>query len=251
MHVAVRTGAAPQDCWHGTGHRTCGKERDDRGEREELLTVGEVIGDQCQRAVAGTAAPDLRGPEWEVFTAPDPPEPSDDFTIRRDPAGVPPPLTGFLTDVVQAERLREVRALAGFTRLDAPDLATWAPLSRDRPRAPASAEPSRVPRSPPEAGTHPRGRVDLCVSVVCGLEEQVVADQAGSPMGRRKVRPIRVMNRRRTLRALIPESSQLVPNRSRALCITGGHPSGDRLCRCSRHGRTRWRCPAPRDLGGG
>jgi hypothetical protein len=83
-------------------------------------------------------APDLRGPEWEVFTAPAPPEPSDDFTIRRDPDGVPPPLAGFVADVVQAERLREVRALTGFTRLDAPDpddpdLVTRAPLSRDRP----------------------------------------------------------------------------------------------------------------------
>jgi len=84
------------------------------------------------------AAPDLHTPEWEVFTAPVPPEPSDDFTIRRDPDGVPPPLASFLADVVQAERLREVRALAGFTRLDAPDpddpdLVTRAPLSRDRP----------------------------------------------------------------------------------------------------------------------
>ena len=73
-----------------------------------------------------------------MFTAPVPPEPSDDFTIRRDPDGVPPALAGFLADVVQAERLREVRALAGFTRLDAPDpddpdLVTRAPLSRDRP----------------------------------------------------------------------------------------------------------------------
>ena len=84
------------------------------------------------------AAPDLRTPEWEVFTAPVPPEPSDDFTIRRDPDGVPPALASFLADVAQAERLREVRALAGFTRLDAPDpddpdLVTRAPLSRDRP----------------------------------------------------------------------------------------------------------------------
>ena len=37
------------------------------------------------------------------------------------PGGVPAPLAGFLSDVVQAERLREVRALTGFTRLDAPD----------------------------------------------------------------------------------------------------------------------------------
>jgi hypothetical protein len=82
--------------------------------------------------------PDLRTPEWEVFTAAVPPEPSDDFTVRRSPDGVPPVLAGFLSDVVQVERLREVRALAGFTRLDAPDpedpdLVTRAPLSRDRP----------------------------------------------------------------------------------------------------------------------
>jgi len=80
----------------------------------------------------------LRTPEWEVFTSTVPPEPSDDFTLRRDPEGVPASLAGFFSDVVQAERLREVRALAGFTRLDAPDpedpdLVTRAPLARDRP----------------------------------------------------------------------------------------------------------------------
>ncbi len=50
-----------------------------------------------------------------------PPEPSADFTLRRDLEGVPSALTDFFSDVVQAERLWEVRALAGFTRLDAPD----------------------------------------------------------------------------------------------------------------------------------
>ena len=84
------------------------------------------------------AYPDLRTPEWEVFSAPVPPQATDDFTLRRDPQGVPPALAGFLADVAQAERLREVRALTGFTRLDAPDpedpdLVTRAPLARDRP----------------------------------------------------------------------------------------------------------------------
>jgi hypothetical protein len=84
------------------------------------------------------AYPDLRTPEWEVFSAAVPPEPTDDFTLRRDHDGVPPALAGFLSDVAQAERLREVRALTGFTRLDAPDpedpdLVTRAPLARDRP----------------------------------------------------------------------------------------------------------------------
>ena len=66
-------------------------------------------------------------------------EPTDDFTLRRDPDGVPDELKDFYADVVQVERLREVRALVGFTRLDAPDpedpdLVTRAPLSQRRRR---------------------------------------------------------------------------------------------------------------------
>ncbi|MDN5859163.1 MAG: DUF1998 domain-containing protein [Pseudonocardia sp.] len=77
--------------------------------------------------------PDLRTAEWEIFSAARLPEPSDDFTLHRP--GVPDALKGFLADVVQAERLREVRALVGFTRLDAPDpddpdLVATAPLAR-------------------------------------------------------------------------------------------------------------------------
>ncbi len=111
-----------------------------RWAREEVL---DAIAQHRKELEAGPgqdagAYPDLRTPEWEVFTSPVPPEPTDDFTVRRDPSGVPRPLAGFLADVVQAERLREVRALAGFTRLDAPDpedpdLVTRAPLARDRP----------------------------------------------------------------------------------------------------------------------
>lgn len=79
--------------------------------------------------------PDLRTPEWEIFSAPQLPPPTDDFTLRRDPDGVPGLLKGVYADVIQAERLREVRALVGFTRLDSPDpddpdLVTRAPLGR-------------------------------------------------------------------------------------------------------------------------
>ena len=63
--------------------------------------------------------PDLLTPEWDIFTATPSPDPTDDFALCR--GGVPGPLAGVLSDVVQAERLREVRALTGFTRLDAPD----------------------------------------------------------------------------------------------------------------------------------
>jgi Domain of unknown function (DUF1998) len=80
--------------------------------------------------------PDLLTPEWEIFTSFPPPDPTDDFTLRR--GGVPAELSSLFSDVVQAERLREVRALTGFTRLDAPDpqdpdLVARAPLARDKP----------------------------------------------------------------------------------------------------------------------
>ena len=82
--------------------------------------------------------PDLRTPEWQIFSAERLPGAGDDFALRRDPDGVPAALAGVYADVVQAERLREVRALVGFTRLDAPDpddpdLVTSAPLARDAP----------------------------------------------------------------------------------------------------------------------
>ncbi|WP_326643543.1 DrmB family protein [Streptosporangium sp. NBC_01755] len=81
---------------------------------------------------------DLLTPEWQVFSAPTLPEPTDDFTLHRHPDGVPSLLKGYFADVIQAERLREVRAMIGFTRLDAPDfedpeLVTRAPLARSKP----------------------------------------------------------------------------------------------------------------------
>jgi hypothetical protein len=82
--------------------------------------------------------PDLRTPEWEAFSGETLPEPNDDFTVRRLDE-IPTELRGFYDDVVQAERLREVRTLIGFTRLDAPDpedpdMVTRAPLTRSRPQ---------------------------------------------------------------------------------------------------------------------
>ncbi|HEY8532993.1 MAG TPA: DUF1998 domain-containing protein [Micromonospora sp.] len=82
--------------------------------------------------------PDLLTPEWEVFSASRLPEPTTDFALRRDPAGVPTELKDVYADVIQVERLRLVRALIGFTRLDAPDpedpnLVHRAPISREQP----------------------------------------------------------------------------------------------------------------------
>lgn len=91
-----------------------------------------------QQSADDDAVPDLLAPEWEVFTADRAPDPSDDFTISRSADGVPALLKNLFDDVVQVERLREVRALAGFTRLDAPDpedpdLVARVKLSRTEP----------------------------------------------------------------------------------------------------------------------
>jgi len=74
---------------------------------------------------------DLRGPEWEAFTAPVPPR-SDDFQVRSLP--VPSGFNKTIGSPVALERLREVQALCGFTRLDGPDIGDVqrvAPLWRE------------------------------------------------------------------------------------------------------------------------
>lgn len=106
-------------------------------DREEIWTAIETHRGKLAAVPVGggTDYVDPKDAEWEVFTAAKPPEPNEDFTIRRDPAGVPKQLAGLFADVVQVERLREVRALVGFSRLDAPDaddpgLVAIAPLMR-------------------------------------------------------------------------------------------------------------------------
>ena len=62
--------------------------------------------------------PDLREPEWQVFSNPDPSLNGRDFKLRVVEA--PKAYRKFLKKVVLAERLREVRALTGFTRIESP-----------------------------------------------------------------------------------------------------------------------------------
>ena len=79
----------------------------------------------------GTGTGDLRGPEWEAFTAAVPPQ-SDDFKVRALP--VPSGFNMTLGHPVAVDRLREVQALCGFTRIDSPeqdDPARIAPIWKD------------------------------------------------------------------------------------------------------------------------
>jgi hypothetical protein len=64
----------------------------------------------------GAPAEDLKVPEWQIFSSPDSAAEARDFKLRR----VAPP-KGFeaaFEDTVLVERIREVRALLGFTRIE-------------------------------------------------------------------------------------------------------------------------------------
>ena len=68
--------------------------------------------------VAGGKLPpeDLKLPEWQVFSNPDSAAENRDFKLKR----VAPPkgFETFFEDTVLVERIREVRALLGFTRIE-------------------------------------------------------------------------------------------------------------------------------------
>ena len=81
---------------------------------------------------------DLKIPEWEVLTAPTPPTDWPQFMSRPEPP--PAAYTGRIAGVLLLERLREVNALIGYTRVEAPEETTdpderppMAALSRARP----------------------------------------------------------------------------------------------------------------------
>lgn len=82
---------------------------------------------------------DLRQLEWERLSQPASHPPTKDFRLR--PAAAPAGFEAMVARVVLAERLREVRALLGFTRIDAPgELGTGPDAGRER-RVPLSRRP--------------------------------------------------------------------------------------------------------------
>ncbi len=88
----------------------------------------------------------LRTAEWRIFSDPDPDQETRDFRLRpvAPPAGYSEQISG----VVLVERLREVRALLGFTRIVSPgDISETEEVPVDR-RAPLSRQdPKWVPAS--------------------------------------------------------------------------------------------------------
>ena len=94
---------------------------------EELRVKGSpgagVVGE-----VAGSTAEELLADEWQMLARPTTDKQDDDF--RAEVAGVPEGYEGLLDQVVRVTRLREVRALVGFTRNALPERADVAPVHR-------------------------------------------------------------------------------------------------------------------------
>ena len=80
---------------------------------------------------------DLKAPEWEVLSSDNPPKDYPHFMSEK--VGVPSGFTNAIDRVLRLERLREVNALLGFTRVESPDEGTGdqaaprAPLCRNAP----------------------------------------------------------------------------------------------------------------------
>ncbi len=77
---------------------------------------------EAKRGASTAEAPqrtaDLKVEEWAVLEDPDRAPRTDDFQLARRP--IPPGYEPWLADVVAVERLRVVKALTGFTRVDSP-----------------------------------------------------------------------------------------------------------------------------------
>ncbi|HXH88718.1 MAG TPA: DUF1998 domain-containing protein [Gaiellaceae bacterium] len=93
--------------------------------RGELAAFGDLDDEQLHAAIQryrsqgddADLARDLRAPEWELLTG-DLKRAGRDFTARA--VAAPPGFEAYVERVVLVERLREVQALLGFTRVDSP-----------------------------------------------------------------------------------------------------------------------------------
>jgi len=150
---------------------------------EEILAV---IKSKKESGVADAVVdlqPDLLLPEWKAFSTGDEQLRATDFLIKKVPA--PGKYKSLISKVVLVERLREVKALAGFTRIDSPselDEASEeqridaAPLSRSKinwlPAVEvATGEPGKKLELPP--GTTPQDAAawTIAARVLLNLDE--------------------------------------------------------------------------------
>ena len=91
-------------------------------------------------------ATELKPPEWEIFSNPNSVAASKDFKLRI--VNPPSRYAKYIEKVVLAERLREVRALIGFTRIESPgDYDSPADFPADQRARLSRGKPTWVPAS--------------------------------------------------------------------------------------------------------
>jgi len=91
-------------------------------------------------------AEDLKTPEWEVLASADPTNQNSDFRLRK--VAPPKDLERYFEDTVLVERIREVRALLGFTRIESKgDFADAAMVTDGRQTPLSRTSPTWLPAS--------------------------------------------------------------------------------------------------------
>lgn len=105
--------------------------------------VFEAIERRHRGAPSAEGKSNLLEPEWQVFSNPDPKLNGPDFELRE--VGVPERLTPWVCRVVLAERLREVTALTGFTRIGSPRDYVDNKIPKNKQAALARTPPTYVP----------------------------------------------------------------------------------------------------------
>jgi hypothetical protein len=104
------------------------------------VAVLDAIESKKNGVQADEADGNLKLPEWNVFVSADPGTNTRDFQLT--PVAAPHGYEAYFEKVVRAERLREVRALTGFTRIESPGdysdpseipESLRAPLGRSKP----------------------------------------------------------------------------------------------------------------------
>ena len=111
----------------------------------QLPGIDAFTGDQVWEAIeahrGGTVGDedlDLKGPEWDVLTSPTPPTDYPHFMSKK--ADVPKGFEKYISRVLLLERLREVNALLGFTRVESPNEGGWRGACAPRTDRPYGAQ---------------------------------------------------------------------------------------------------------------
>lgn len=87
---------------------------------------------------------DIKGPEWQVLSQPNPPTDYPHFMSKK--VEVPIGFEPFIERVLLLERLRQINALLGFTRVEAPE-ETEAPEDRPKMAGLSNRKPDWIPAS--------------------------------------------------------------------------------------------------------